>query len=148
MKDGLLFVNGEDFDNDMIVQQEYLLSTENASAYETIKNFTENEIFPAGNVPNQPNHLQYRVFLTKRSLNELKAELKNGDSLARLIDAEHYYLSFFSEEGHPEWTLDNFGPLTVPPGNYFVLGDNRHNAQDSRFFGIVKKEKITGVVVR
>jgi signal peptidase I len=30
---------------------------------------------------------------------------------------------------------------------YFVVGDNRHNALDSRYIGFVKKENIMGVVL-
>lgn len=43
---------------------------------------------------------------------------------------------------HPR--LDEFGPLTIPPGNLFVLGDNRGNSNDSRFMGPIPLDRVVG----
>ena len=41
-----------------------------------------------------------------------------------------------------------FGPVTVPPGQYVVMGDNRDNSFDSRFFGFVPRSEILGRATR
>ena len=41
-------------------------------------------------------------------------------------------------------TRDDWGPLVVPPNNYFVLGDNRDNSQDSRYWGFVPDTLVRG----
>ncbi len=54
-----------------------------------------------------------------------------------------FYLdpSVFPESVRPR---DNFGPFTVPPQNYFVMGDNRDHSFDSRFWGTVDFSSVKG----
>jgi signal peptidase I len=37
-----------------------------------------------------------------------------------------------------------FGPVTVPEGQYFMMGDNRDNSEDSRYWGFMPREYVKG----
>jgi signal peptidase I len=41
-------------------------------------------------------------------------------------------------------TLVNQGELNIPPDSYFVLGDNRNDSEDSRYWGLVRRAAIVG----
>jgi signal peptidase I len=63
---------------------------------------------------------------------------KDGGAATELLgDARHAI--DLSEGGGPD-----FGPVTVPPDHYLVLGDARGNSKDGRFFGFVAKRAILG----
>jgi len=45
---------------------------------------------------------------------------------------------------HPERDIQDFAKTTIPPGRYFMMGDNRANSQDSRSFGPIARDRIVG----
>jgi len=73
----------------------------------------------------------------------------NGEAVAEpyavhLDPAVYPAMGTFPE---PFRSRDNFGPVQVPPGAYFVLGDNRDQSSDSRYWGFVPRENIDGRVI-
>lgn len=46
--------------------------------------------------------------------------------------------------GGPDVQRDNFGPVVIPEDCYFMMGDNRDDSADSRYFGFLPREYVVG----
>jgi signal peptidase I len=65
--------------------------------------------------------------------------------------AHGYAVENINGQSHPVMStgsihdaMRNFGPIVVPPGKYFVMGDNRDNSADSRYIGLIPRDAIAG----
>lgn len=140
MKDAVLFLNGKNFDADKNLLQNYIVNQKLATEiFNKAKETDENTIQKISDI-------SYQVFLTSNEANEYK---RQGFTLDQIIYKKGIedFGAFKWMKNDFGWTMDNFGPLKIPKGHFFVLGDNRHNALDSRFVGFIKKENFRGTVL-
>jgi signal peptidase I len=75
-----------------------------------------------------------------------KQVLINGEPVAETFKL-HKDDRIFQENGYYRYDdliRDNFGPLDVPPGHYFVMGDNRDESYDGRYWGFLPFDHIKG----
>ncbi len=73
---------------------------------------------------------------------------EEGDTI-RIVDGRVYVNDIPIDDSYvPEEyrSHDNLGPLVIPEGYYFVMGDHRNNSSDSRHWGMVPKKYIIGKV--
>lgn len=90
-----------------------------------------------------------RLFLNEQSVAYDKLENSKDNPNPQLFDV---YLEKTDESPHSvifqkEGSAQDFGPLVVPPGEIFLLGDNRDASDDSRYWGTVPISQVEGQVL-
>ncbi|HVZ21351.1 MAG TPA: signal peptidase I, partial [Vicinamibacterales bacterium] len=56
----------------------------------------------------------------------------------------HFLFPADGAESTPFDVRQNYGPVTVPPDHYFMMGDNRDNSEDSRYWGFMPRDYVKG----
>src|ERR1041385_2695129 len=76
---------------------------------------------------------------------ELLQDVAPADRASHVFAAEKLPGQTHAVAGYPAVpAMRNFGPQTVPEGRYFMMGDNRDDSYDSRYFGAVDRKRILG----
>jgi signal peptidase I len=88
-------------------------------------------------------------------INGVKADYKLQNIASEPMDNDttlpvmHLTEKLWGDQRTIQWMPDlsratNFGPITIPPNRYLMLGDNRDNSADSRYIGLIPREVLIG----
>jgi signal peptidase I len=131
IKKGIVYVNGKSFDQHLNLKHSYRIATGTALALK------EKGIIGASD-------LSYRSGETTIVFMEDQLVTTRNLSAQRNITSKTELDGAIQNIYGKNWNKDNFGPLVIPKDHYFVLGDNRDNALDSRYTGLIPRQQWVG----
>lgn len=132
IKAGVLYVNGQEADGALALKHIYKINSADSTkiVYDHMQAYT---------IPPYSNTLYIALEDKYISGQQIPCERY---VLPRGLRDENIFLLF-----KKNWNRDHFGPLRVPPGKFFALGDNRGRSRDSRYLGLIDQEKVVGTVL-
>jgi signal peptidase I len=135
IRNGDLFVNGIYADSNFSVAHNYVIKPQHLEKIKEFEAIEENE-FTNFSTPDS-------IILTITD----KTVIDHSLPAKRVVLSKTYPDSYIAKKFSADWNQDNFGPIVVPKDCYFVLGDNRHSAADSRYDGFIPKSNFVATVI-
>ncbi|MGC9323390.1 MAG: signal peptidase I [Desulfomonilia bacterium] len=138
---------------DTLLKGDHILATK--FTYGLTVPFTTKKIWGADRVPERGDIIIF-TFPVNHSMDFVKRVIALPGETIEIIDKEVFINEQLYKTGTEKYTdpfilnhgqgkvRDNFGPVTIKPGHVFVMGDNRDQSYDSRFWGQVPLENIKG----
>ena len=132
IKAGVLYVNGQEADGDLALKHVFKMQVKDSVniVYDQKQAYT---------IPPYTNTIYIALedsYVERQQLACERYILPPG------LRDEEIYLTY-----KKNWNRDHFGPLRVPQGKWFLLGDNRENSRDSRYLGLIEQSKYVGTVM-
>ena len=129
---GVLYVNGQDVDRELALKHIFKIAAPDSAdiVYDQKQAYT---------IPPYTNTLY--ISLEDAYVRKLGANWERYVLPPGLRDDE-IFLTY-----KKNWNRDNFGPVRVTEGRWFVLGDNRGNSRDSRYMGLIEQRRFVGTVI-
>ncbi len=141
LKDGYVFINGQPTEEKLNLRFLYPINEEQMSLnIELLKQCNSDVDFH-----------QWKQIKMLYLDDNLKDQFSGHELLVKVDRSLSDMISLPGFEPYPEmnpdWTISNYGSITIPVDHVFILGDNRNNSEDSRYLGFVHEDDIVGVVM-